>query len=266
VTPASDPIVQKTLAEQFEAWDRYEEGRPGQAAFRAFAQARLDPLLVRVGWDPKPGESDNDALLRGVLIRVLGELNDPGVTAEAFRRFQAYVANPATLTGETRLAVLAVTAAYADPATWEQLHRLARASRDAADRPRLYRLLGTSHDPALARRALELALSGEPGVTEAPGILAAVSSAFPDEAFDFAIQHRAQVERLVEPTSRVSFFSRLAAASRDPAMLNKLAAFAQTVPASTRGEVEKSASQIRVRLDIVQKRMPQVDAWLAANR
>jgi hypothetical protein len=49
-------------------------------------------------------------------------------------------------------------------------------------------------------------------------------------------------------------------------MLGKLKAFAATLPASARGEVEKAASDIRHRQMIAQQRLPEVDRWLAAHR
>src|SRR5690606_14766167 len=105
--------------------------------------------------------------------------------------------------------------------------------------------LGSSSDPALADRTLALALSDEPQPTEVPGIVAAVAGAFPDKAYDFAMAHRAKLEEFLEPTSRITYFAQLATGSRDPAMLDKLATLRASVPASTRGEVEKAEAAIR---------------------
>ncbi|MET0272701.1 MAG: M1 family metallopeptidase [Phenylobacterium sp.] len=263
--PNADPIVLKTLAEQLDALDAYYEGRPGQAAYRAFARARLDPVLARLTWEPKAGETDNDALLRKTLITVLGDLGDPAVIAEARRRFAAYLADPANLSGATRQTVLAIVAANADAATWEQIHQLARASKDVTDKTRLYSYLGASHDPALADRALTLALSGEPSPTDAPELIGAVAGVYPDKAYDFALANRGKVETLLEPTSRSQYFTRLATGSHEPAMVGKLEAFAKTIPASSRGEVDKALASIRFRLAVIDGRLPDVDRWLAGN-
>jgi aminopeptidase N len=84
-------------------------------------------------------------------------------------------------------------------------------------------------------------------------------------AYDFAIANRAKVEALLEPTQRASFFPQIATLSRDPATLDKLAAYAPTIPASSRGEVEKAAAAIRFRLGLIQDRVPEMERWLAAN-
>jgi aminopeptidase N len=263
--PKADPVVLKTLAEQLDALDGYYDGRPGQADYRAFARARLTPVLARLTWAAKPGEADNDAVLRKTLITVLGDLGDPAVIAEARRRFVAYLADPASLTGATRQTVLAIVAANADATTWDQIHRLAQASKDVTDKTRLYGYLGASHNPALADKALALALSGEPSATDAPELLGAVAAVYPDKAYDFALAHRAQVETLLEPTSRSQYFTRLATGSHEPAMVGKLEAFAKTIPASSRGEVDKALAAIRFRLAVIGQRLPDVDRWLAAN-
>jgi aminopeptidase N len=264
--PAGDvdePVVLSVLAGELGTIGRtYPTG--GGAGFRAFARARLQPALARVGWDPRPGESDNTPGLRDDLIRVLGDMDDAAVVAEARRRFQASLGKPGSLTGALAQTVQAVVARHADAATWEQLHALARRAASTNERSRLYRLLGAAKAPALADRALALALSGEPPPTTAPAIVASVAALYPDKAYDFAIAHRRQVEALLEPTSRTIFFTNLARGSRDPAMAKKLDAFARTIPASSAGEVRKAAAEIRHRQAFA-KRLAEIDRWLAAH-
>ena len=49
---AQDPVVLRALTLQLGGLDDLYEGRPGQAADRAFARARLAPAFATVGWDP----------------------------------------------------------------------------------------------------------------------------------------------------------------------------------------------------------------------
>ncbi len=263
--PTGDPIVLQTLTEQLGALDWLYEGRGGEKAYRAFVIARLTPIAQRLGWDAKPGEADNEAVLRRSLLGTLGDMGDAATVAEARKRFAAYLANPDSLTGGGRRTVLGIVAANADAVTWEQIHQLAKASKDITDRARLYRLLGASHDRALAQKALDLAIGDEPTPTERPAIIAAVTGVYPDMAYDFALTHRSKVEAWLEPTSRTSYFANLASTSREAAMLAKLEKLEATIPVSSRGEVEKSKAAIRYRLDVIAQRMPDMDRWLAAN-
>jgi aminopeptidase N len=260
-----DPVVLNTLSDQLSAIDWLYGDRPGQTAYRAFARRTLGPAAQRLGWDPKAGESDNDAVTRRAILVNLGALGDAAVVAEARKRFERWLTDPESLGGAGRRTVLNIVAANADETAWEAIHQKAKGSKDITDRARLYSELGASQDPALADKALALALSGEPSPTEVPTIIAAVAEVFPDKAFDFAVANRAKLAEYVEPTSSTSYFTRLASGSRDPAMLAKLAKFSATVPASTRGEIEKATAAIRYRLDVIAQRVPEMDRWLAAN-
>ena len=262
---AQDPVVLHALTLQLGGLDDLYDGQPGQAAFRAFARARLAPAFARIGWDAKPGESDNTAILRRTLITTLAALDDPAVIAEARRRFTAWLTAPDSLRGSNRQTVLEIVANHADAATWDQLHALAQTATDATDKSRFYRYLGIGHDPALSDRALALALSGEPPATDGPTLISAVAEDHPEKAFDFAIAHRAAVDAMVEPTSRTSYFAGLTAGAKSAAILPRLQAFALTVPASARGEITKATSNISYRVEIIAKRLPEVDRWLAAH-
>ncbi|MBS0334040.1 MAG: M1 family metallopeptidase [Proteobacteria bacterium] len=262
---AQDPVVLRTLVGQLDAMDENYKGLAGRAAFRAFARAQLAPAFARVGWDPKPGESDNTALLRRSLLNTLGKFDDPAVIAEARKRFAGLVANPDSLHGAARLTVLSIVASHADAATWDQLHAMARTSTESTDRSRLYGYLGYSQDPALADRALALALTKEPPPTDAPILISRVSDQFPDKAFDFALAHRAEVETLVEPTSRTNFFANLASGSLSPDIVGKLQAYGNTVPASARSSITRTVATIRFRQDVIRPHLAEVDRWLAAH-
>ncbi|HEX7886180.1 MAG TPA: M1 family metallopeptidase [Phenylobacterium sp.] len=261
----ADPVVLDALSSQLAALDNLYGGRDGQAAYRVFARARLVPVAARLGWDATPGESDNTAVTRRNVLSQLGHLGDAATIAEARRRFDVWLKDPSTLTGAARRTVLSIVAANADDAAWEAIHAQAKASKDPTDRARLYGYLGASNNPALADRTLALALSGEPRPTEAPGIIASVAKPFPDKAYDFAMANREKLESFLEPTSRISYFTGLATGSRDPAMLGKLAELKATIPASTRGEVEKAEAAVRYRLSVIDARVPEMDRWLSAN-
>jgi puromycin-sensitive aminopeptidase len=45
----------------------------------------------RLGWDPKPGESHDDALLRGEILTSLAQFGHDLTLDEASKRFQAFL-------------------------------------------------------------------------------------------------------------------------------------------------------------------------------
>jgi aminopeptidase N len=262
----ADPIVLTLLIRNLEAIDSLFEGRTTQPTYRRFVIDHLTPIARRTGWDPKPGETDNEALLRSAVLSALGNLGDPATTAEARRRFNRWLTNAGSLSGADRQTVLSIVAVNADTATWEAIHTKAIASKDTTERARLYGYLGASHDSTLAERALQLALSDEPMSTEIPSLIAAVAEVFPDKAYDFAIANRTSLDAAIEPSVRTRYFTRLAQLSRDAAMLTKLARFSRTVPKSSHGEINKAQAVIRVRRSLIAERVPQMEAWLAHTK
>ena len=88
------------------------------------------------------------------------------------------------------------------------------------------RCFPSTQDEALAKRALEMALTDEPGATNSAGMISMVSGLHPDLAFDFAVAHRAQVDGMVDTTSRSRYYPGLGYGSLDPAMVSKIKAYA----------------------------------------
>jgi aminopeptidase N len=235
-----------------------------RAKLSAFAISRLAPVLARVGWEARGGESAPTAILREQLIYTLGALGDDEVMVEARRRYDASLAgDKSALPPALRRVVLGVVARNADTRVWEQLHAAAKAEQSSIVKAELYSLLGQTIDPALAQRALELAVSGEPDATIGSGIIAAVAQEHSERAFDFAVANLAKVNGLVESSSRAGYFPGLANGSANPAMVDKLKAYADAnLPATARSQTNTAVSRMQYRAAVIRDRMPEVDAWL----
>ncbi|MEI9990311.1 MAG: M1 family metallopeptidase [Rhizomicrobium sp.] len=262
-SPALDPSVLSVLAARVEGIGQLYRGLPGEAAYRTFAQRLLEPLLAAVGWDGKPGESQNVTLARNDLIAALSDLGDAAAIAEAKARFEGFVKNPESLSGDLRRNVLRTVAMNADAAIWEELHTLARTTKDSLAKREYYTLLGLARDPALAKRALDLVLTDEAPVTVRPTLVAGASVYNPEMAFDFLAAHADAINAMLEPDSRGSFAPRIAGESYDPATIAKLNAYAQAhIPENARQDVTKAAAAIVYYAGIRKDRLPEVDAWL----
>jgi hypothetical protein len=242
----------------------YDSDPAHQAMLARYASAKLRPLLRRIGWSPRPGERANDAILRGELIDTLGELGDPEVVAETNRRFAAN--DPSITAGPLRETLLGIIAYNADAATWERLRAMARDERTPQVKVQLYRLLGSARDPALARRALELALTDEPGATNASQIVSAVAAVHPDLAFDYALSNRERMMALVDASSSSRFLPGLATRSADPAMVEKLRDYAtRYMTPQSRGAADRAIAAIEDRVRVRQQRLPDITRWLEAR-
>jgi aminopeptidase N len=229
-----------------------------------YAGARLGPALDRIGWTAKPGEASNDAILRGELIAMLGGVGDPRVVAVA-RRLDESPDRLAT-EGGLRGTILGVVAGNVDAAGWDRLRAQAKAEKNPLVRAQLYRALGAAKDPALAPRALDLALTDEPGATTGSAIVAAVAQRHPDLAFDFATGHREQVEALVDESARTRFIPGLAATSANPETVAKLRLFAERyMTPQSRRPADISIASIEDRLRIRHSQLDQASRWFEAH-
>jgi aminopeptidase N len=263
---ASPQVWQKIAMVLAGLRDSYD-GKPEQrAALDSFTRARLSPVLARIGWNAAKDQAAPVANLRETLISALGKAGDEAVVAEARRLYAASATDKNAISAELRRPVLAVIAANADAATWEQLRAAAKVEESSMIKDELYSFLGSARDKALAQRALDLALTDEPGATLSASIISAVAVRHPDLAFDFAMANLKQVESKMEPGSRSRYFPRLGSYSADPAMVGKLQAYAkQHLAAEASGDTKTAIASVEYRIKVRSLRLPQIDAWLAQH-
>ena len=97
-------------------------------------------------------------------------------------------------------------------------------------------------------------------------MISTVAMHHPDMAFDFAIANLAKINERLDASSRSRYVARLASGSSDPAMVNKLGAYADAnIAASSRGDVEAAIAAIKDRIQLGVARLPEIDAWLVKN-
>lgn len=263
----ADFILWREVASRLDAVDSYLAQSKAQPAFRQWARGLLQPVFQRVGWRQEPGQPDTAALVRETLIDTLGNLEDPAVLAEARRRFDGWLADPASLPANIRQSVLSVVARNATPAQWERLRERAATTKSPVERQALYRLLGTADDEALARRALELSIAPETPATSGPAMIRAVSARYPEMAFDFALAHRDAVNERVESASQASFIPELGATTSDPKVAAKVRAWVQAnLPKESRSDAEVALAGATVRAEARARVVPQIEGWLAKRR
>ena len=215
----------------------------------ALVEQRYAPVLAQIGMAPVPGEKPTVTTLRPQLIQALGLVGDPQVNAEAQRMFAALQSNPNAAPGGLKQTWLGIVAVNANATTWEQLHAMARNASSATERQNLYSLLGQAKDEALAKRALELALTDEPGKTVSAGMIGAVAGQHPDLALDFVLTHWSEVQKFVDLSAQSRFIGRLASGSHNEATVAKLNAYAKAnIAESDRKPIDQAINVIRVRL------------------
>ncbi len=141
--------------------ETYERSTPGHEGFTAYARSILNPVAAVLGWDSRPNESPTELHLRRQVIRQLGEWGEPQIVAEAKRRFDAYLADPASLGPDDQTVVLSIVSTNADQALFDKLHGLIRSAHNETELDRYLRVLMRVRDPGLAQQAINIVLSDE---------------------------------------------------------------------------------------------------------
>ena len=127
----------------------------------------------RLTWARSQGEKPNDAVLRSRAGRALGKFGDSEVVAEANRRYST--GDPSAISGPLRTPIFEVVARQSMSRLGNVCSTLAREEKKPLVRNALYKLLGGVRDNTLAQRALDLALTDEPGPTNGSQIIGAVA-------------------------------------------------------------------------------------------
>ena len=266
----ADPQVWGEIAERSPASTRTIAGDAArQAKFRTFAIARLAPVLARIGWDAQAGEADPVAILRSELIGTLGAARRPGGdrrSASPLRRRRRPIRPRCPRAAQARSS--ASSRAMPTPRRGSSCTPRPRPRRRRWSRTSSTRCWRSREDEALAQRALELALTDEPGATNSAAMIAdGRRGSIPDLAFDFAMAHRERMNSLLAPETRNRYYPRLGSGSHDAAMIDKIRRFAEAnVPASSRRGAESAMAKVGYGATIANERLGAVDAWLASRR
>ncbi|MCX7218485.1 MAG: M1 family aminopeptidase [Burkholderiales bacterium] len=230
---SADPQIWQQIAGDFSTLYRHYEADPKrQQLFAQFALKRLAPIMAKTGWDARDAESSSIINLRETLILTMSYLDDSATIAEARRRFEAQASDAKAVPAALRKTILSIVAYHADQATWDKLHTDAQAEKSPMIKDMMYGLLSSSKDKELAQRAMEIAMTDEPGATISAGMLAGVAGKHPDMAFDFAISKYA--DNHVAPDARRN--------------------------------VDIAIASIQLRIKLRAERLPAIDAWLLQHQ
>ena len=265
--PGGDAKVVQNVIAQWD--DLYEllDGDPAvQSAIAARVVLKFGPRLRQLGFAPGQGEPAADAVLRPALIAALGKYRDPDVLFEASRLFAAWKQDPSAIPGSLKAIWLRMIARNADRATFDAIHERALKTTGSIERAELYGLLGRVENEALARRALDLALTSEPGKTTSAAIITTVAAQHPRLAIDFVLGHLSQVNQLIDNSGRSSFMRRLSSGSHDPELIPILENYANSNLAPTdRKPIEQSIERIRSRSSQIPRIETETSAWLKGH-
>jgi puromycin-sensitive aminopeptidase len=149
-----------------------ERDRP---LFTDFVEQLFRPLWVRLGWDARPGESDEQRSLRETVLSALGRVaRSKEILDGARARLDGYLANPASFDGSVGAEIVRLNALTGSSAVFDRFLERLRASKDPEQHMTFQYALASFEEPAQVQRMLGLLLTPEVRVQDLGRILASM--------------------------------------------------------------------------------------------
>lgn len=125
-----------------------------------------------LGWQPRPGETEDTQLLRRTLLAmVAGVAEEPVLSGEAAALARRWLEDRKAVAPDLIQLVLVIAARDGDRALFARFREEARKTSDLQERGSLLWALGAFRDPEITREALGILLTDEFPALEAQGIL-----------------------------------------------------------------------------------------------
>jgi aminopeptidase N len=248
--------------------DRLEQGQPGRESYQRYICSLFGPKLQALGWEENADEDFETRQMRATLIETLGFFGDRDVIDEAFKRFETYLQNPATLTPNLRAPVLLIVGRYSSDTTYEQLLSRIPQALTQEERRLLLRALSIALDPELVRKTLTYLLTdSEPPATAAREIESlAAQGEHPEIAWEFATNHLEELQRRFGAARRNRLLSACASGFTDERHANDVIDFfKENITGDAIPSAERTAEVIRFRAKLKARELPVIDKWIEAK-
>ncbi len=151
--------------------DRFLDG-PARDRFRDLVRDLVRPALHRLGWEPRPEDSDLDHELRGELILALGVLGDDPETQAQAREAEVESRGGGEVAPAVAAASIDVVSARGNADDYEAFRARWKEAATPQEEDRYLDSLARFRDPGLMQRTLDSTLSDDVRPQDAPFVLA----------------------------------------------------------------------------------------------
>jgi aminopeptidase N len=248
--------------------ERYLVSDSDREAYRAWLDQLLTPEMNQLGWQPKPGDSDEQKDLRARIFHALGyDARDPKALAEARSVAEQALNDPASVDHDMAFGALPLAALEGDSELYDKLMAAMKNAKSPEEHYMYFSTLPDFSDPKLLERTLNFAISPEVRSQDALQLITGVLSnpAGQQLAWDFIRQHWPDVEKAGGPFASAEVVS---ATGRfcDSAMKDQVTEFftAHKVPGAER-TYKQSIESINNCVDLKSQQEPQLASWLGSH-
>ena len=237
-------------------------------AFRAWLRQYLKPVMDEVGWEQKPGDTDEQRTLRSRLLTALGQnAQDPDAIAEARKLADQALSDPASVDHQLAGSALAVAAIAGDAAFYDKLMTALKNAKSPEEYYAHFFTLPQFRDPKLLERTLEFAVSPDVRSQDTLQLISGVMDNPEGQklAWDFVRQHWSEVEKAGGPFASAHIVGTTSnfcdAGMRDQVTeffnVHKIAAAERTY--------RQSIERINNCIDLKSQQEPQLASWLGQH-
>ena len=237
-------------------------------AYRAWMRQLLAPTMKEVGWEPQPGESDEQRTLRSRVFNALGyDGRDPETLEEARKIADKALADPASVDSELAGGAFALAALNGDSAFYD---RVMAAGKSAKSPEQYYTYLFTLphfSDQKLLERTLDFAVSPDVRSQDALQLVGAVMDNPAGEklTWDFIQSHWDAIAKAGGPFASAEVVQATSVFC-DAGMRDQVTEFfsAHKVEAAERS-YKQSIERINNCIDLKSQQEPLLASWLGKH-
>jgi aminopeptidase N len=233
--------------------------------YRRWLREYLTPIAKDVGWNPKPGESDEQKTLRAQLLNALGyDARDPEVLEQARKLADKALSDPSSLDRELAVGAISLAALNGDEAFYNRIMAAMKSAKSPEEYYMYFSTLRRFEDPKLLQHTLDYAISPDVRSQDAMQLITGVlrNPAGQTVGWNFVQQHWDAVVKAGGPSAGV----RVVGATNsfcDAHMRDQVVDFftAHEVEGGER-TYRQSIERINNCVDLKSQQEPQLASWL----
>jgi aminopeptidase N len=237
-------------------------------SYRMWLRQYLAPAMKDVGYEPKPGESDEQRTLRSRLFGTLGyDARDPEVLEQARKIADKALDDPASVDHELAGGAFGLAALNGDAAFYDRVMAALKNPKSPEEYYMYLFTLPSFRDPKLLQRTLDFAISPDVRSQDALQVITSVLGN-PDgeqQAWDFIRQHWPEIEKAGGPFASAQVVGATSVFC-DAAKRDQVTEFftAHKVAAAER-TYKQSLERINNCVDLKSQQEPQLASWLGQH-
>lgn len=248
--------------------DRYMVNDSDRDTYRGWLRGLLSPIMKDVGWEPKPGDTDEQKTLRARLFYALGfDARDPEALNTARQIADKALADPSSVDHELAGSAFPLAAINGGADFYDKVMTAMKNTKSPEEYYTYFFTLRDFTDPKLVQRTLEFAISPDVRSQDALQLVTGVlrNPAGQELAWDFIRQHWPELEKAGGPFASAQVVQATSSFC-DAGLREQVTEFftSHKVEAAERS-YKQSIERINNCVDLKTQQEPQLASWLGQH-